>query len=427
MQAMTTQSALTIVVPVDVAQKPALHALLLRAGADPAGNDLVPFGRLPGTHFGRLLILDEATDLRGAPLRPLLMLMADVDGPADAYLERLVEVAGDGLDRLFGACDGYPSDRPGSADRLAFLRAHLIKNDAVYVNTIGRTVEQIRQEAQLREAIQGFLDRAERELAGRDPRAVRDAIRRFIAGQPSLRWARRPAPKLSLLERLRKTAHLLGVPLALLPFTPLILAAAPLYAVLLRLHEMRDLAPHLKPDPEHVARLADREDHFPQNQFSVIGFLKPGPFRLFTAIVLLFGTNYGTRHLFNRASLAGIKTIHFARWVFLDDRRRLLFTSNYDGSHESYMDDFIDKIDWGLNIIFSNGYGYPKTRWLVLGGCRDEIAFKDLQRRHMIPTQVWFSAHPWLTALNVENNARIREGLYGRMSAEAAEAWLRRF
>ena len=153
---------------------------------DPAGNDLVPFGRLPGTHFGRLLILDEATDLRGAPLRPLLMLMADVDGPLDAYLERLVEVAGDGLDRLFGACDGYPSARPGSADRRAFLRAHLTKNDAVYVNTIGRTVEQIRQEAQLREAIQDFLDRSERELAGREPRAVRDAIRRFIAGQPSL-------------------------------------------------------------------------------------------------------------------------------------------------------------------------------------------------------------------------------------------------
>ena len=75
----------------------------------------------------------------------LLMRRADVDGPADAYLERLVEVAGDGLDRLFGACDGYPSDSSGSADRLAFLRAHLIKNDAVYVNTIGRTVEQIRQ------------------------------------------------------------------------------------------------------------------------------------------------------------------------------------------------------------------------------------------------------------------------------------------
>ena len=424
---MTTQTALTIAAAVNVDRKVALREQLERAGQDPAGNELVPFGRLEGTHFGRLVLLDETADLRGAPIPPRVLLMADFDGPLDAYLQRLVNVAGSGLDRIFAHADDYPRGTPGAAERLEYLRAHLIKNDAVYVNTIGRTVEQIRQEAQLREAIQGFLDRSERELAGRDPRAVRDAIRRFIAGQPSLRWARRPAPKLSLLERLRKTAHLLGVPLALLPFTPLILAAAPLYAVLLRLHEMRDLAPHLKPDPEHVARLADLEDHFPQNQFSVIGFLKPGPFRLFTAIVLLFGTNYATRHIFNRASLAGIKTIHFARWVFLDDRRRLIFTSNYDGSHESYMDDFIDKIDWGLNIIFSNGYGYPKTRWLVLGGCRDEIAFKDLQRRHMIPTQVWFSAHPWLTALNVENNARIREGLYGRMSAEAAEAWLRRF
>ena len=181
---MTTQSALSIVVPVDVEQKPAIRALLERAGADSAGNDLVPFGRLPGTHFGRLLILDESTDLRGAPLRPLLMLMADVDGPADAYLERLVEVSGSGLDRLFGGCEGYPSGGSGPAGRLAFLQAHRVKEGAFYANTVGRTVEQIQQEARLREAIEGFLDGARCHLADRGPNAVRNAIREFIANQP---------------------------------------------------------------------------------------------------------------------------------------------------------------------------------------------------------------------------------------------------
>jgi hypothetical protein len=423
---MTRQSALTIVVPVDVEQKPALRALLERAGADPAGNDLVPFGRLPGTHFGRLLILDEAADLRGAPLKPLVMLMADVDGPADAYLERLVEVAGSGLDRLFGGCDGYPSDSPDSAGRLAFLRAHRGKAGAVYVNTIGRTVGQIHQEARLREAIERFLDRSRRHLADRRPTAVRNAIRESIANDPDLRWARRPVPRPGLMDRLREKSHLVAVPLALLPFAPLLLASLPLLAVVLRLHELTDPAPRSTPDPALVARLAAIEDHVAQNQFSALGFVKPGPFRRLLVNVVLFATNYAARHVFNHADLAGIKTIHFARWVYLDDQRRVIFCSNYDGSLESYMDDFIDKVAWGLNATFSNGYGYPRTRWLFFDGARDELAFKQLLRSHQHPTEVWFAAYPNLTARNVENNAQIRAGLYGRMTDAQAEAWLRK-
>ena len=80
------------------------------------------------------------------------------------------------------------------------------------------------------------------------------------------------------------------------------------------------------------------------------------------------------------------------------------------------MDDFIDKVAWGLNAAFSNGYGYPKTRWLFFDGARDELAFKQFLRSHQHPTEVWFSAYPNLTARNIENNAQIRAGLYGRMT-----------
>jgi hypothetical protein len=233
-------------------------------------------------------------------------------------------------------------------------------------------------------------------------------------------------PPPSLLYRLRETAHLLSVPLALLPFTPLILASLPWVAVLLRLHEITDPAPRSTPDPAHVAQLAAIEDHVAQNQFSALGFVKPGPFRRSLANVVLFGTNYAARHFFNHADLAGVTTIHFARWVFLDDERRVIFCSNYDGSLESYMDDFIDKVAWGLNAAFSNGYGFPKTRWLFLDGARDEQAFKQFLRSHQHPTEVWYAAYPHLTALNVENNAQIRAGLYGRMSEAQAAAWLRK-
>ncbi len=104
----------------------------------------------------------------------------------------------------------------------------------------------------------------------------------------------------------------------------------------------------------------------------------------------------------------------------------MLFTSNYDGSHESYMDDFIDKVAYGLNASFSNGVGYPKTRFLVFEGARREQEFKDWQRRHQLPTQVWYSAYPELTAGNIENNALIRSGLFGPLTRPDTEAWLRR-
>ena len=54
------------------------------------------------------------------------------------------------------------------------------------------------------------------------------------------------------------------------------------------------------------------------------------------------------------------------------------------------------------------------------------MAFKLFIREHQMPTQMWFSAYPDLTALNIENNARIREGLSGVMTAAATEAWLHR-
>ncbi len=180
----------------------------------------------------------------------------------------------------------------------------------------------------------------------------------------------------------------------------------------------------MKPPVEVVQELAALEDHVVQNPFTALGFVKPGLFRRLTLTGVLYAINYVTRHVFNRGNLAGVKTIHFARWVFLDDKRRVIFASNYDGSLESYMDDFIDKIAWGLNIVFSNGYGYPNARFLILDGCHDELAFKDYLRLHQVPTRVWFSAYEQLSCANIGNNARIRAGLRGEPGREATEQWV---
>jgi hypothetical protein len=135
--------------------------------------------------------------------------------------------------------------------------------------------------------------------------------------------------------------------------------------------------------------------------------------------------DFGVRHLYTRGRLARVGTIHFARWVFLDDRRRLLFASNYDGSLDSYMDDFINKVAYGLNLVFSNGIGYPRSAWLVTGGAKHELPFKYFLRRHQVPTQVWYKAYPSLSAADLAANTMIREGLQrASISEDEARAWL---
>jgi len=90
------------------------------------------------------------------------------------------------------------------------------------------------------------------------------------------------------------------------------------------------------------------------------------------------------------------------------------------------MDDFIDKVWWGLNAVFSNGVGYPRTRWLIFGGARDERVFKHVLRRRQQPVQVWYSAYPDLTARNLRNNQQLRAGLAGGMNDRQASDWLAR-
>jgi hypothetical protein len=103
----------------------------------------------------------------------------------------------------------------------------------------------------------------------------------------------------------------------------------------------------------------------------------------------------------------------------------MIFFSNYDGSVESYMDDFINKTGFGLNASFSNGIGYPRTNWLVMDGCIDERKYKEYLRRHTLPTQVWYKAYPGLTAVDLERNTRIRRGLEASsISEQEAREWL---
>jgi hypothetical protein len=305
---------------------------------------------------------------------------------------------------------------------VAWLRRHLVGASAVYVNTVGRGLEQIRQEARLRDALEDYLDQGDWD--GRAPDDVRRELLAYVAGRADLAWAMKPPAPPSLRFRVREAAHEVGVPLLLVPLLPALPFVLPPWAVLLRLSELRERPVTQRPTLEHLDELASYEDFVTQNPFAVVGFVRPGLLRLVTMRAVMAATDYGVRHVYNHADLAGIKTIHFARWVPLDGWRRMTFASNYDGAVEAYNDDFIDQVWWGLNATFGNAAAYPPTRWVFWGGATYEQQFKNTLRIQQVPVPVWYTAYPALSAVNIENNARIRAGLRGQMNPADAGQWL---
>jgi hypothetical protein len=420
------QEALTVIARISPGQVPALKALLGTIADHGERWDIVPFAQLDDVHFARFVVFDESTDLDGNPLAAQLALMTNVDAPLDGHLDDLVTTCGAGLDRVFEHCEGYPiaANRTPQA-RLSFLREHQVRARAFYVNRQGRTVAQILGEETLRRAINDHLDTT--DFSRHSPEAIRRSIVSFVTGRSDLAWALQPAERPALTWRIAERIHQIGIALLALVFLPLLLLVSPFAIFLLRRHEKRDVPDTSRAPAESVRRLRADEDYWVQNQVTAAGLFKPGLFRLILATAILQLTDYAVRHIYNRGSLSGLSSIHFARWVPLDGRRRLFFTSNYDGSLESYMDDFIDKAAWGLNAIFSSGDGFPRTCFLFCGGITDEKAYKRFLPTRQAQSQVWYSAYPHLTTKNVANNAAIRAGLSGEMNDDDTRTWLRRF
>ena len=85
----------------------------------------------------------------------------------------------------------YPETRRTREQRLTYLREHRVKEQAFYVNTIGRSTRQIRQEAELRDRLEAFLDSAD-DLRQQEPPEIRRAVQDHVAADTSLGWTRRP-------------------------------------------------------------------------------------------------------------------------------------------------------------------------------------------------------------------------------------------
>ena len=378
-----------------------------------------------GESISRALMFLEDSEEQGQPPIPAsLVIMSEIDTPLGRHLDELARLAGPALDATFGLCEGYPA-APTPATRIAYLRAREMKPEAAYVNTVGRPLQQIRREATLRARIEDFLDQHRADLP-EDPRRVRTEIQRFVREDPSLRWAMRRAPRPSLRWRLKEGLHAVAGAAGLALAAPLVLLLLPFYAVVLRLHERLDSAPHIRPSPEHAERLAALEDFGVQNQFSAIGYVKPGDFpatddpRRAVADRLLRPPCLRAREPGRRED-DPLRALDLARRLPPRDVHQQL--RRQPGGLQRRL-----HRQGGLRPerVLQQRRRLPADRFLFFEGARREQEFKDYLRRHQIPTQVFYSAYDQLSALNIENNALIRSGLPGTLAPAETEAWLRR-
>jgi hypothetical protein len=421
----TPQHDFMIAAPLRAGARPSIDELLtsmtLEPGLADPDNPVLPFGRFPRIHFARLLLLDDPSLADRTyfpnfyfPCPVRLALLVVCDGSAETQIDELAAGAGEGLRRLFSHCEGLEE----STDLRSWLHSNHVKSATFYMNWPGRTVVQSREERVLHEVLQEELA----ALPAASPQETKRALREAVARRGVKLTPPAPTPPGRALANL---VDLIAVPIIILLMTPILILLAPLIAIKLRRLERANPVIAPRPTVERIEMLSRYEERDITNPFSAMGSIQPGLFRRWLSAYLLWLIDWAARHITTRGKLSRVRTIHCARWIYLENKRRLYFASDYDGSHEAYMDDFVNKVAFGLNLSFSHGIGIPKTRWLLWGGARNEGDWKAFLRHHEMPTPVWYKAYPGLTCQDLARNARIRKGLESRSDDERSiRRWL---
>lgn len=421
---MTQHGAYSIIVNIREGMQQELASLLQHIDAAVGTNDIIPFRQIPSIHFARFVLLDECADIRGNSIRPRLVFTTNYDQPLDSHLHSLVAVAGKGLWRIFSMCEDPPQGEYDAVTLGNFLASHNKKAETFYVGVGYRSVQQIRNENVLRDAINQFADSNRSNFQQQPASAVRQKIIDFVHTRPDLQWATTPETVATAGWNIGFYGKLILVILLFLLFLPVIIPFVIIWMLIMLGHEIAE-----KDDPDpvtkaHIRELIDRETQIVQAQFSALGNVKPGKFRLATMMFLLRSTDFLAPYLFSKGKLSGIPTVHFARWLIIDEGRQMLFLSNYDGNSENYLRDFIHIAAKQLTLMFCHTQGFPRTRLMTFGGAANAEGFMAWARYKQIITNVWYSANTQVSVMNIYQNNKIRNGLYGNMTEAKAKVWI---
>jgi hypothetical protein len=402
----TRQHALTVVAPVRADLRTTV-ATTLEGIERPVIAALCTMRTL---HFGRFVLLSNAEGIEHS----LLAFESNHDGDEETHLAELAAALSPFEAALFGAWEGY---RVG--ELRGFVAKHRRPAATFYLGHPGLSVAQIKNDDSVRKKLEELLDTLDRkgEVAGRTATAVRDDLVRLVEketltiGPVDRGLPKQPIATIGMGFVVAATALLaVGiVPTALLVAEP-------------REEAAEEPALVTEDDPRLDAIIGHEDAKF-QNGLTHHVPLRPGAFRKNALRVVLWFLEQARKRVAYEGVLGGISSIHFARWVILDDDT-VLFFSNYDGSWEAYLGDFVDKAHHYLTAVWTNTKWFPTTRGFVFDGAANEATFKRWTRTFQVKNQIWFSAYPHLTVDDVQKNVRLRAGAVGTMTEDEARRWL---
>jgi hypothetical protein len=448
------QTPITVVVRIKYGEHGSLKDLLQTIGRHPTKQALVRL-QDTSTYFGRLVILDNDPHYP-----PLLVFDATFDGDLDAYLDQLIKF-GPGLDQIFGKCEGYPL--AGVSDPAPFKR--FMKDNNIPINTFFAAYMQIKLSGakanlELRKRIQTeVLDPLDKsgQLETMSRREIRKAIQDFVKDEkPTVGGG--TIPYLTIFDKLvirlwppkgspvptgkgwrqyiADFSKVRNIPKAVQWFletaAPKILRVVLFpYLFFLRRKEKADAASYVPPPPvqsvKFNAQFQAIENQITQNQMTHVVEVKPGMLRHWTLSGVLWTINFLARNALTAGRLSDVVTVHFARWLYIDNDRRLLFMSNFDGPWSAYVGDFVDRTSGYLTAIWTNTFNFPPTHDLVLDGATDIDGFGWFLRVNQLPTEVFYSAFKADTAVSIVSTTQIAQDLNTRLDDRELAAWLRRF
>jgi len=408
------QKALTVVLKLLPAKAYELERVLNIIGRDIRGvrrgedkNEYIDFTKFQTVHFMRWVLLPN--DVTGK--KEYLLFTTNYDGDLQVHLNEFIDCTDVTVDVIFGSCEGYPKNRTTDPARFRvdfknYILRHSWDWEAFYVGYRGETFHNVRSYIAVRRQIQDFLDLPQVQ------QFAAEHLPHLLKGLPVN--IAKPNVLQPLFTLVREALKLLGFILDLLWQLIRVFILRPIKRMLLRRERALNLTLIDKQIRPYVAEI---EDVVTQNQMTVISRIKPGIQHIVRLKIVLMLVNLVAKHYQNQGVLGGIVTIHFARWVILDNGRYLLFESNYDGSWESYIGEFVDKAYAGMDAVWWTTPDFPPN------GSRDIDGFKDIIRRNQLQTQVFYSSYPNDTIRNILNDRAISKAL----EQSQVQAWLARF
>lgn len=408
-------SGIAVIVSIREGEEENCRRILEAINTNTPGSIKIHFEKQNITHFARFVII---ADPDKGENRKRLLFSAIFDGTPDDFFADMRDNTSD-IDAIWCHCEGYP----GKSAFLQFMNTHNNETGTLLRGHKYETVKEIQTYLALRDDLSKKFDvplADYNQVISKLPeysstdimlKHLMANIRVFFRNIALIFLAIPRA--ITLLEHIkgyREAKRLLDTPLELnRDYSDASIDRSP------PCHKFTE-ADEVIPEKEHDAteRFLNRE--MVQNQMTVITVNDPAKLKVAQAVQayvnLVANLPFITRN-------SSIPTIHFGRWMMIDNGKRMLFLSNYDGNWQSYIGDFVDKAAQGLNAFWAGSAGWRDAT------TKDIELFKEGIRSHQIRASYFYSAYPGATVVNVKQAQKLYDGYHHNLDENTAKKWLK--